>query len=177
MYGIFFEGHPDLYVSFFFCKDDNSLIPARRRILTDYGFEGFPLRKDFPLTVRPFSKPCIPNTNSSLYRATQRSDTMTKRSESSMNPFNSPRRLETLTMPLLLGIKSVVVIPRSNLKSTKSPRPQSPRRRKSKLEEWVGFHMHRFCLYRVGTRVDSLRWVDGAWEGFGGIKEVKRGPL
>lgn len=139
---------------FFFCKDDNSLIPARRRILTDYGFEGFPLRKDFPLTVRPFSNPCIPNTNSSLYRATQRSDTMTKRSESSMNPFNSPRRLETLTMPLLLGSKSVVVIPRSNLKSTKSPRPQSPRRRKSKLEEWVGFHMHRFYLYRVGTRVD-----------------------
>jgi NADH-quinone oxidoreductase subunit C len=33
LFGVMFEGHPDL-----------------RRLLTDYGFEGHPLRKDFPMT-------------------------------------------------------------------------------------------------------------------------------
>ena len=33
LYGIYFSDHPDL-----------------RRLLTDYGFEGYPMRKDFPLT-------------------------------------------------------------------------------------------------------------------------------
>lgn len=33
LYGVAFDGHPDL-----------------RRLLTDYGFQGYPMRKDFPLT-------------------------------------------------------------------------------------------------------------------------------
>jgi len=33
LFGVFFDGHPDL-----------------RRILTDYGFQGYPMRKDFPLS-------------------------------------------------------------------------------------------------------------------------------
>ena len=35
LYGVIFTGHPDM-----------------RRILTDYGFDGHPLRKDFPLLAR-----------------------------------------------------------------------------------------------------------------------------
>ena len=44
MFGVFFANHPDL-----------------RRILTDYGFEGHPFRKDFPLTgyVEVRVKSCV----------------------------------------------------------------------------------------------------------------------
>jgi NADH:ubiquinone oxidoreductase subunit C len=51
MYGVFFSGHPDLFVRFPNGIVNDSHDDNRRRILTDYGFEGHPLRKDFPLTV------------------------------------------------------------------------------------------------------------------------------
>ena len=42
LFGIFFSDNPDL-----------------RRILTDYGFDGHPLRKDFPLAGRPSEMPDV----------------------------------------------------------------------------------------------------------------------
>jgi len=66
LYGIFFRDHPDLYAFLYYLRAP-LLNVSSRRILTDYGmcqfssreynrscclgFEGHPLRKDFPLTV------------------------------------------------------------------------------------------------------------------------------
>jgi len=79
------------------------LMLESRRILTDYGFQGHPLRKDFPLTVT------IPPSSHSFSSDFHHRDTpkyaMTKNANvSSTNLFNSPRhsgmRIYSLSLSL-----------------------------------------------------------------------------
>lgn len=139
MYGVFFEGHPDLCVFFlllfFSCSAwAKKAYPCQATYLDRLWFRGPPSAERLPsyrtcnflfflfYSNTPLTLP--------LHRVTPRSDTMTKRSGSSTNPFNSPRRLETLTMPPRHGSRSVVVTPRPSPRSTTFLRPQSPRRRR-----------------------------------------------
>jgi hypothetical protein len=90
MYGIYFSGHPDL-----------------RRILTDYGFEGHPMRKDFPLTVSDLDETRADR------RVTRKCDTTRRRSGLCTSHCSSPRPSATLRMPPRHGSKSAREIPRS----------------------------------------------------------------
>lgn len=133
MFGVFFVGHPDL-----------------RRIMTDYGFDGHPLRKDFPLTgyteIRyDEEKKRIVVEPLELTQAFRNFEGGTAAWE--VSTFYLSDRLTPLTQ-----------ISKLDLVWTESPRhlscrQRSPKkRRRSRRSRQKGLHVHKLC---PNTRVPS----------------------